>query len=180
MSPPQHEDQAPEPTVLACLDRIEPQARGRALDVACGRGRHSLELARRGYHVVALDRSSEALARLESAARDAGLAVETRRADLEAPGATLGAGTYALVLVVNYLWRPLLPAIRSAVSPRGFLVYETFTRQQARLGKPTNPDFLLEPGELLRSFAGFEILDHWERLLAGPRARAHLFARRPA
>jgi len=66
----------------------------------------------------------------------------------------LGTEAYELVLVVHYLHRPLFPSLVRALAPGGLLLYETFTTAQAARGKPTNPDFLLEPGELLEAVRG--------------------------
>lgn len=135
---------------------------GEALDLACGRGRHALWLAGRGLRVTALDRSAEAIASLTDAARLQGLRVHARVADLEQGDAPLPQAAFDLIVAVRYLHRPLFPAIIAALRPGGLLIYETFTRAQARRGKPTNPDFLLEPGELRTLTAGLTVLDERE------------------
>ena len=106
----------------------------------------------------AMDRDGEAIAALATAARDRGLPLYTRVADLESGDPALGADTFDLIVVVHYLHRPLFPALLAALRPGGVLVYETFTRAQAARGKPTNPAFLLEPGELRRLVAPLEVL----------------------
>jgi SAM-dependent methyltransferase len=121
---------------------------GRALDVACGRGRHALRLAAAGFEVTAIDRDREALAALAEEAHALGVAVQTRHLDLEAAEPSLGDDAFDLVVVFRYLHRPLFPMLRRALRPGGVLVYETFTRAQAVRGHPTNPAFLLDPGEL--------------------------------
>ena len=63
-----------------------------------------------------------------------------------------------MIVVIHYLHRPLFPALRAALRPGGVLVYETFTRAQAARGKPTNPDFLLQPGELRDLVGPLEVL----------------------
>ena len=138
---------APSPWVLRCAPLIA----GPALDLACGSGRHVRWLRDRGVAVTAVDRDVSGLADL---AGDAG--TEIVAADLEADGGAwpLGERRFATVLVTNYLWRPLLPAIVAAVAPGGTLVYETFARGNAAFGKPSNPDFLLAPGELLDAVRG--------------------------
>lgn len=127
-------------------DLISPGAR--ALDVACGAGRHALWLARRGCPVRAVDRDPARIARLAGTAARLGLPIEAQVLDLEAGPVDLGAGAYDLVLVIHYLHRPLVPALIRALAPGGVLIYETFTTEQARRGRPTNPAFLLRPGEL--------------------------------
>ena len=115
---------------------------GRVLDVACGGGRHVRWLQQQGHKLYAVDRNAEALAGLQTVA-------EVKVADLEAGPWPYGDQTFDAVIVTNYLWRPLLPHIVQAVAPGGFLLYETFALGQASIGKPSNPDFLLRPGELL-------------------------------
>ena len=136
-------------------------ASGRALDVACGRGRHALWLAREGFHTTAIDRDARVVAAVNARARADRLPLVAAAMDLETGLVTLGTA-YDVVVVVHYLHRPLFPAILAAIRPGGVLVYETFTRAQAARGRPTNPAFLLEPGELRRLVAGLEILDERE------------------
>jgi SAM-dependent methyltransferase len=131
---------------------------GRALDVACGRGRNALWLAARGLTVDAVDRDADAMAALQTAARDRGLAVQARVADLESGTPDISAAAFDVIVVTHYLHRPLFPVLVAALTPGGLLVYETFTRAQALRGKPSNPAFLLEPGELRRLVQPLEIL----------------------
>jgi SAM-dependent methyltransferase len=135
------------------------QRPGVALDLACGRGRHALWLAAHGLSVTAIDRDLDALAHLQRLATSHGLVVTTRSQDLERGEVSLGTNTFDAIVVVHYLHRPLFPALVDALRPGGFLVYETFTRAQATIGKPTNPAFLLEPGELNRLVQSLDTLD---------------------
>jgi len=122
---------------------------GAVLDLACGEGRHSRLFAARGHEVVAIDRRAEALAALAGVPR-----VSTLRADLEDGSPwPLGEQRFAVVVVTNYLHRPLFPAIAAALAPGGMLVYETFMVGNERYGKPSNPQFLLHAGELWSAFA---------------------------
>ena len=123
-------------------------AAGRALDVACGNGRHALLLAAAGFAVTAVDRDTAALDRLADQARRLDLRVHVEAMDLEAPGVDLGAGRFDLIVVTRYLHRPLFPVLVHALAPGATLVYETFLASQAERGHPTNPAFLLQPGEL--------------------------------
>jgi SAM-dependent methyltransferase len=119
------------------------------LDLACGRGRHSRLFASRGCAVVAADRDTEPLATL------AGIpGIETRQADLEGGAWPFAAGSFDAIVVTNYLHRPQFPHLVGALRPGGVLIYETFMLGNARFGKPSNPDFLLRPGELLEAFSG--------------------------
>ena len=172
-------DDAPVSSWLLSNVDLIPRA-GRALDVACGRGRHALFLAERGLAVVAVDRDPAAVAALRAEAARRVLALEARVADLEAggPDVGLGEGAYDLVVVVHYLHRPLFPALLRAMAPGALLLYETFTEDQARLGKPTNPDFLLRPGELQERLRGLTILREREGRFEG-RHVAAVAARKP-
>lgn len=130
----------------------------RALDLACGSGRDAVFLALAGFAVEAIDVLPDALARARDLARRSGVEIETIERDVERDPA-LPAARYDLVAVFHFLSRPLLPTIRNAVKPCGYVVYETFharTRETGR--KPRNPAHLLETGELARAFAGFEVL----------------------
>ena len=122
---------------------------GEVLDLACGRGRHSRFLASLGFRVCAVDRDPQALAAL---AGIAGIAVQ--QSDLENGLWPLAGRQFDGVIVTNYLHRPLFPRILDALSPTGLLVYETFAAGNERFGKPSNPDFLLRPGELLDVASG--------------------------
>jgi len=112
------------------------------LDVACGHGRHVRWLAAAGHRVTAVDRDAGLLAPLAGLAR-------TVAADLEAGPWPLAGERFDAVLVTNYLWRPLFPALLSCVTEGGLLIYETFASGQAALGRPRRPEFLLRPNELL-------------------------------
>jgi tellurite methyltransferase len=134
-------------------------AGGRVLDVACGRGRHALWLAGRGFDVHAIDRNPEAIEQVRTAARAQHFNLRASVIDLETePPPSLGAAEYDLVVGFNYLHRPLMPALRDALRPGGRLYYETFTRRQAERGQPRNPAFLLNDGELATLMAPLLVL----------------------
>lgn len=141
-------DTPPSAWVLRFADRLPA---GPVLDLAAGKGRHSRLFLERGHAVTAVDREAEALRRI--AAADARL--EVVEADLEIGGGwPLAERRFAAVVVTNYLHRPLLPAIVAAVAPGGWLLYETFAAGNERFGRPSNPDFLLRPGELIEAVRG--------------------------
>lgn len=125
-------------------------AGGRVLDVACGGGRHARFFLERGHPVTAVDRDTSGVADLGDDPN-----VEIVEEDLEsgAPWPFAGPG-FDGVVVTNYLWRPLLPDIVGAVAPGGVLLYETFRKGQEQFGRPQNPDFLLDDGELLDAVRG--------------------------
>jgi SAM-dependent methyltransferase len=141
-----HGPAEPSPWVLRWAGLIAPG--GAVLDLACGNGRHARMFAARGHPVVALDRDRGALAALSSVA-----GIEPLTADLEDGSPwPLAARRFGAVVVVNYLHRPLMPLLAAALEEGGVLVYETFAVGNERYGKPSNPHFLLRPGELLDAF----------------------------
>ncbi len=136
----------------------------RVLDLACGAGRHSRALAALGHSVLALDRDAQALAMLDGVP-----AVQTMQADLENAAWPLAGQRFGAVVVVNYLWRPLLPRLVRAVADGGVLLYETFAFGQQTLGRPRNPEFLLRPGELLDAVRGqLRVVAYEDGLLGCP------------
>ena len=143
--PPVHASAPPSDWVVRWTPLLPPGAR--VLDVACGHGRHVRWLARAGHRVTAVDRDPSLLEPL------AGLAT-TLVADLEADPWPLPGRTFDAVVVTNYLWRALFPALMAAVAPGGLLIYETFAKAHAALGRPRRPEFLLSPGELFDVLRG--------------------------
>jgi SAM-dependent methyltransferase len=119
------------------------------LDLASGSGRHARYLALRGHSVEAVDRDPAGLSGL---ARVSG--VSTRCADLENGPWPYEGESFVGVVVVNYLHRPLFPRLLAALTPGGVLIYETFATGNERYGRPSNPAFLLQPGELLEVVRG--------------------------
>jgi tellurite methyltransferase len=150
---------------------------GRALDLASGEGRHAVWLASRGLEVTAIDRDARALEAVQQRARASALPVSTMLLDLEQPGVSLDVAAFDVIVATHYLHRPLFPTIRGALKDGGLLIYETFTRAQASIGRPTNPAFLLDPGELERLVAPLEILSSREGFFEG-RYLASVVARR--
>lgn len=126
-------------------------ANGSVLDVACGHGRHLRWFAQRGHPVTGVDRSPEAI----DAVSGLGRAV---LADIENGPWPFAGETFDTVVITNYLWRPLLPQIVASVAPGGVLIYETFAAGNETVGKPSRPDFLLQPGELLQVAAGLHVV----------------------
>ncbi|WP_428422967.1 class I SAM-dependent methyltransferase [Methylibium sp.] len=120
-------------------------AGARVLDVACGSGRHLRWLAAQGHRLTGVDRDAAALAALRAEQPSQELIV----ADIESGPWPLAGREFDVVIVTNYLWRPLLPALFASVAPGGRLIYETFGLGNQTVGKPSNPEFLLRPGELL-------------------------------
>ena len=131
------------------------------LDVACGSGRHVAWFAGRGCRVTALDRDAAALQPLHLIAR-------VVVADIEAGAWPLPGQRFDAVVVTNYLWRALLPTLVDSVADGGALIYETFAIGNASVGKPSNPDFLLQPGELLAACAGLRVVAYEDGFVAAP------------
>lgn len=126
------------------------------LDLACGNGRNGLWFAERGHKVTFIDRS---LAGLDSRPENHHF-LEWDLEDGSAP--TLPVAEYDLILVFNYLHRPLFPQIRAALKPGGLIIYETFIDKQAEIGRPKNPKFLLKQDELKSEFAHWNCLHYFE------------------
>ena len=169
---PLHAGLAPSPWVQRWSALVPPG--GTVLDVACGSGRHLRWFAQRGCRVTGVDRDAAAL----QAAQDLG---EMITADVENGPWPLPGRTFDAVVVTNYLWRPLLPTLVASVAAGGVLLYETFAVGNETVGKPSNPDFLLRPGELLQAAAGLRIVAYEDGFLDGPpRFVQRLAARREA
>ena len=144
---PQHELTAPSEWVCRFVNLIP--AGGTVLDLACGSGRHARLLAGLGYRVEAVDRDESHLQGLRGVER-----VSARTADLEGGPWPYASRQFAGIIVCNYLHRPLFRRLLDALEPEGVLIYETFAVGNERFGKPSNPDFLLKPGELLEVVRG--------------------------
>jgi SAM-dependent methyltransferase len=138
------------------------------LDVACGAGRHTKLFADKGCTVTALDMSKEALQKLAVHSPNA----RTVQADIEnAPWPLMQKGTpetFDAIVVTNYLHRPLMPLLLASLAGGGALIYETFAVGNERYGKPSNPDFLLQPRELLSICADMHIVAYEEGFLTTP------------
>jgi tellurite methyltransferase len=153
--------------------RVEPPRR--ALDLAMGRGRHALALARHGFRTYGIDVKHDAVREAVATAARAGLRIHGWCADLTMY--PLPVEMFDVVVVTRYLQRNLFASIRRAVKPGGFVLYETFTVAQRMLRTgPTSADHLLEPGELRREFGGWDVLFYDE--VAAPEAVARLVAQR--
>ena len=144
------------------------------LDLACGFGRHMRWLSQHGHPVTGVDRAEDAVA----AAAGLGEAVQ---ADIENGPWPLPGRAFAGVVVTNYLWRALWPAILQSVAPGGVLIYETFAAGNETVGKPARPEFLLQPGELLRTCHELRVVAYEDGFLGEPpRFVQRIAAVRPA
>lgn len=136
----------PSPWVVRYGARIAPG--GHVLDLACGSGRHARRLAQLGYLVEAVDRDENALAGMTGISN-----IHLTTADLETGAWPYPDSSFDGIVVSRYLHRPLLPKLVKSLKPGGVLIYETFMIGNERYGKPCNPDFLLQPDELLTTFS---------------------------
>jgi SAM-dependent methyltransferase len=141
-----HASQIPSAWVLRWASLVE---RGPVLDVACGAGRHAIFFAERGFEVFAVDRDDQAL--------PASIRFVRRNLEDGSPWPWPGK-RFAAIVVTNYLHRPLLPVLAESLEDGGVLLYETFMAGNERYGKPSNPSFLLRPGELVEVFSGLTLV----------------------
>jgi SAM-dependent methyltransferase len=171
-----HRRRPASPWVARFAGEIEPG--GRVLDLACGSGRHSIFLLRRGHAVTACDIDVSAVADLGG---EAGM--EITAADLENDAWPFADRRFTAVVVANYLHRPLFPHILAALAPGGLLLYETFAAGNERFGRPRNPAHLLKRGELLSGIlAGLTIIAYEDLTIGEPESAAvqRVCARKPA
>jgi SAM-dependent methyltransferase len=154
-----HSTLAPSPWIVRWSHLLAPGAS--VLDVACGSGRHMRWLADRGHPVTGVDRAQEAV----DAAAPFG---RTVLADIESGPWPFAGQAFGGVVITNYLWRPRLADIVAAVAPGGVLLYETFAEGNETVGKPSRPDFLLQPGELLAVCAGLRVVAYEDGFLPAP------------
>ncbi len=154
---------------------------GPILDLACGSGRNGLFLAAQGLEVNFWDKDPSGLKKIKNIAEAKNLRVHTREVDLESGSENpLPRNHFGAVLVFRYLHRPLLPGIKNALRPGGIIVYETFTSSQAMLGRPKNPDFLLQENELESWFQDWKIISCFEGKTENPEEYlSRIIARRP-
>ena len=155
-------DAAPSAWVERWARHVRPG--GKVLDVACGGGRHARLLARMGFEVIAVDRDPALF-------EGPPAGVELRAADLEGAPWPFEGERFDAIVVTNYLHRPLMAHLAASLAPNGILIYETFAQGNEAFGKPSNPAFLLAPGELL-AFAqahGLRVLAYEDGVVATPR-----------
>ena len=171
---PAHVNSTADPLLIQAAEMLPP---GRALDLACGPGRHALYLARLGWRVTAVDSSAVAIGLLR--ARSAGLPIEDHLADLERGQFAIRPDSYELICDFLYLQRNLFPQIREAVHTGGIFAGAIHLIQESCTASPRDPDFLLQPGELRSFFDGWKVLFYSESGDPGrSRRTARIIARR--
>lgn len=176
----EHATIEPNPLLARAVEGLEP---GRALDVACGAGRHALFLAERGWRVTAVDASTVGIEILKTRAGLLGVEIDARVADLERGEFPVESEGFDLIAVFYYLQRGLWAELRTGLRGGGILVAAIHLRDEEQ--GTGNPDFLLKPGELRAEFDGWEIEHYhetsWTDEDAGlhHRRTAEIIARKP-
>ncbi|HEX3409682.1 MAG TPA: class I SAM-dependent methyltransferase [Candidatus Binataceae bacterium] len=169
----------PEPSVIEMLPLLP---RGRALDIAAGSGRNSIALARAGLHVLAVDFSRIGMRALAEIAHRDHLSISTIVADLE-ESFPFRPNSFDVILNVSYLDRTLVPSLRPALRPGGFLLFDTFLVDEAGgHGHLRDTHFALGHYELRSLLEGLELIRYREGLVDYPNRkrmwRATALARR--
>ncbi len=157
------------------VENIELLPKGRVLDVAMGAGGNAIYLAKLGFTVEGVEISPEAINIALESAKKVGVTIRAQLANLEG-GYSIKKGAYDLIICFNYLQRSLIPQIKDGLRKGGMIVYETFIIDQAQLGKPKNPDYLLKHNELLDMFRDFRCLRYREGIVEGQKAIAGIIA----
>lgn len=155
----EHAFKHPHHLLVQAVEQLSP---GRALDIACGAGRHSVYLASLGWNVTAVDSSKVGIELAKERAAEAGVSVDTQLADLERGEFLIGPESYDLICDFYYLQRDLFPSIKNGVRLGGMFVGSIHIVDDEPDAHPMNPAFLLEPNELKRLFAGWEINHYHE------------------
>jgi tellurite methyltransferase len=155
----EHIIKEPMPLLVRTVAELPP---GRALDLACGAGRHAIFLAERGWRVTGVDASKVGIELGKNLAQLRGVEVDWRVADLERGEFEIEPGAYDLVCIFYYLQRDLFPRIRAGVRAGGLVLAAIHMTDDDPGVKEMNPAYLLGPGELRAEFAGWEILHDYE------------------
>jgi tellurite methyltransferase len=171
----------PSSLLVRFIDLFRSDLPGPLLDLASGECHNGIYVAQKGLEVICCDRAAERLDEAGKLAEEHGVRVAVWELDLEVPGVNpLPEEVYGAILVFRYLHRPLIPGIRKALRQGGLLLYETYTADQSKFGKPSNPDFLLQEGELLKWFEDWDIIHYFEGIKEEPRrAIAEIVCRKP-
>lgn len=169
-----HGTEPPSPWVQRWSHLIRPH--GVVLDVACGHGRHARWFHERQHKLVIVDKSRDSIESIALPAADCEAVV----ADIEAGPWPFTGRQFDAVIITNYLWRPLMPALLASLAPGGVLIYETFTQGHESVGKPSRPDFLLRTGELLNICSALRVVAYEDGFLEARQAASPRFVQRIA
>jgi 2-polyprenyl-3-methyl-5-hydroxy-6-metoxy-1,4-benzoquinol methylase len=159
------------------VDNIKLLPRGKVLDIAMGSGRNAIYLAEKGFEVEGVDISEDAVNSALKTAAANGVAIHAEIVDLE-HNYQIKPAFYDVIICFNYLPRTLIARIKAGLKINGMIVYETFTIDQPRFGKPHNPDYLLRYNELLDLFRDFRCLRYSEGIFNNTRAIASIIAQK--
>lgn len=165
---------APSPWVARFAAKLT--KKGSIIDIACGNGRHTRLLVDQGHQVIAIDRDLAGVQDLANLN-----AVELLNYDLESGTWPFPPESAAGIIVANYLHRPHFKRLYETLANDGLLIFETFAVGNEHFGRPSNPDFLLKPGELLEVFGGdMDILayEEVEETLPKPAFKQRICARK--
>ena len=167
----------PSALLAAWIDRLPV---GRALDLACGAGRNALFLARNGFDVTGVDISTVGLERAQASARTTGLNVDWQHRDLDEPFIT--SERFQAICLFRYVNRPLIRKLPELLAPDGLLIVEEHlaidsSKVDVPIIGPTNPEFLVRPGELASLLSGLNALHHAEGIVTDPDGRHAALAR---
>ena len=172
MSHKYEHNQPPSPFLVENIDLLP---KGRALDVAMGGGRNAVYLAKTGYETEGVDISREEVGAALELARKSGVDLKAHIEDLEG-NVHFDEASYDVIICFNYLYHPLIPKMKDALRTGGMIVYETYIVDQARFGRPRNPDHLLKRNELLDMFREFRCLRYREGIIENRKALAGIIA----
>jgi tellurite methyltransferase len=173
-----HVHDEPHPLITNFGAKLSP---GRALDAACGTGRHAIWLAERGWQVTAVDYSRTAIEILQERCREKGVQLDAIIADLEQREFAIEPDSYDLIVVCNYLQRDLFPSIKAGTRIGGVVIAVIAMADDDPNVRPMNPAYLLNPGELRAEFDGWDLIHSFEGKPAGDqrrRATAEIVGRR--
>jgi len=159
------------------VDNIQLLPTGKALDIAMGEGRNAIYLAKNGFDVEGVDISEDAVNAALQNARENKVIIRTDIVDLE-KDFQIKTNVYNVIICFNYLQRDLIPHMKAGLKTGGMLVYETFTIDQPKFGKPRNPDYLLKYNELLDMFRDFRCLRYREGIIDNRKAVASIIAQK--
>ena len=159
-------------------EHIKLLPRGKVLDIAMGEGRNAIFLAKNGFEVDGCDISERAIEKALSLAKENKVQINASVADLET--FLLPQETYDVIACFYYLQRNLIPQIKKALKPGGFVIFETYTVENLDRGfeGPKNRDYLLKTNELLNFFRDFKIILYRENILDNKKAVASLIAQK--
>lgn len=157
------------------IENVNLLPKGQVLDVAMGGGANAVYLARMGFEVEGVDISAQAVNTALELARKSDVNLKARLADLES-NYLIRKSSCDVIICFKYLQRSLIQQMKDGLRTGGMVVYETFIVDQARFGKPKNPDHLLKHNELLDLFRDFRCLRYREGIFESRKAIASIIA----